>query len=588
MNIVPLRVALAQINVTVGDLNGNAQKILAQMQEAHQAGAHIVCFPELALTGYPPEDLLLKPGFVARNLRQLDELVAASSNFPGLTSVIGFVDREHDIYNAAAVVHEGTLVGVYHKHFLPNYGVFDENRYFQAGHLAPLFRLHDVHIGINICEDIWYPTGPMTRQAHAGAEVIININGSPYYTGKRTVREEMIATRAADNGLIVAYLNMVGGQDELVFDGGSMVFNEQGVLVARAKQFEEDLLIVDLDTASVFRSRLHDPRRRQERYRFAETDTPIITIDPRPLAPPTTNNHAVLGAPQRMEPEMGHLQEIYNALVVGTRDYIHKTGFKQAIIGLSGGIDSSLVAVIAVDALGAENVLGISMPSGFSSEGSKTDAQNLAENLGIRCITIPIEETFRTSLKMMQPALGDEYPGLAAENLQARVRGNILMTISNKLGPIVLTTGNKSELAVGYSTLYGDMAGGFAVIKDVLKTLVYDLANYRNSLEGRPLIPQTVIEKAPSAELSPGQKDVDSLPPYDILDPILKAYVEDDRSFDEIVAMGFDSKTVERVMRLVDISEYKRRQAPPGVKITPRAFGRDRRLPIINRYRESV
>jgi len=588
MNIIPLRVALAQINVTVGDLNGNAQKILAKMQEAHQAGAHIVCFPELALTGYPPEDLLLKPGFVAHNLRQLDELVAASSNFPGLTSVIGFVDRKHDIYNAAAVIHEGTLVGVYHKHFLPNYGVLDENRYFQAGHLAPLFRLHDVHIGINICEDIWYPTGPMTKQAHAGAEVIININGSPYYTGKRTVREEMIATRAADNGLIVAYLNMVGGQDELVFDGGSMVFNEQGVLIARAKQFEEDMLIVDLDTASVFRSRLHDPRRRQERYHFAETDTPIITIDPRPLTPPATNNHAVLGAPQRIEPEMGYLQEIYNALVVGTRDYIHKTGFKQAIIGLSGGIDSSLVAVIAVDALGAENVTGISMPSGFSSAGSKTDAQELAENLGIRCITISIEETFRTSLKMMQPALGDEYPGLAAENLQARIRGNILMTISNKLGPIVLTTGNKSEMAVGYSTLYGDMAGGFAVVKDVLKTLLYDLANYRNTVEGRPLIPQTVIEKAPSAELSPGQKDVDSLPPYDVLDPILKAYVEDDRSFDEIVAMGFDRKTVERVMRLVDISEYKRRQAPPGVKITPRAFGRDRRLPIINRYRESV
>ncbi|HLG63255.1 MAG TPA: NAD+ synthase [Ktedonosporobacter sp.] len=588
MNIIPLRVALAQINVTVGDLNGNSQKILAKMQEAHQAGAHIVCFPELALTGYPPEDLLLKPGFVAHNLRQLDELVAASSNFPGLTSVIGFVDRKHDIYNAAAVIHEGTLVGVYHKHFLPNYGVFDENRYFQAGHLAPLFRLHDVHIGINICEDIWYPTGPMTRQAHAGAEVIININGSPYYTGKRTVREEMIATRAADNGLIVAYLNMVGGQDELVFDGDSMVFNEQGMLIARAKQFEEDMLIVDLDTASVFRSRLHDPRRRQERYHFAETDTPVITIDSRPLTPPATNNHAVLGAPQRIEPEMGYLQEIYHALVVGTRDYIHKTGFKQAIIGLSGGIDSSLVAVIAVDALGAENVMGISMPSGFSSEGSKTDAYELAENLGIRCITIPIEETFRTSLKMMQPALGDEYPGLAAENLQARIRGNVLMTISNKLGPIVLTTGNKSEMAVGYSTLYGDMAGGFAVLKDVLKTLVYDLANYRNRLAGRPLIPQTVIEKAPSAELSPGQKDVDSLPPYDILDPILKAYVEDDRSFDEIVAMGFDRKTVERVMRLVDISEYKRRQAPPGVKITPRAFGRDRRLPIINRYRESV
>ena len=588
MNIIPLRVALAQINVTVGDLHGNTQKILANMQKAHHAGAHIVCFPELALTGYPPEDLLLKPGFVADNLRQLAELVAASKDLPGLTSVIGFVDRKHDIYNAAAVVHEGSLIGVYHKHFLPNYGVFDENRYFQAGHLAPLFLIHDVHVGINICEDIWYPTGPMTKQAHAGAEVIININGSPYYAGKGTVREEMIATRAADNGLIVTYLNMVGGQDELVFDGGSMVFNEQGMLIARAKQFEEDLLIVDLDTASVFRSRLHDPRRRQERHHINEADVPIITVNTRPLAAPKSNGNAVLGAPQRIEPKMERLQEIYAALVVGTRDYIHKAGFKQAIIGLSGGIDSSLVAAIAVDALGHENVMGISMPSGFSSEGSKTDAHEMAENLGIRCLTIPIEETFRTSLKMMQPALGDEYPGLAAENLQARIRGNILMTISNKLGPIVLTTGNKSELAVGYSTLYGDMAGGFAVLKDVLKTLVYQLTTYRNTLGDKPVIPKSVLTKAPSAELSPGQKDADSLPPYEILDPILQAYVEDDRSFDEIGAMGFDPKTIERVMRLVDINEYKRRQAPPGVKITPRAFGRDRRLPIINRYRESV
>ncbi len=586
MNIIPLRVALAQVNATVGDLDGNTQKILTSMQQAHAAGAHIVCFPELALTGYPPEDLLLKPGFVVANLRKLDTLVQASRDLPGLTAVIGFVDRDQDIYNAAAVVHEGALVGVYHKHYLPNYGVFDENRYFQAGQLAPVFLIHGIHVGINICEDIWYPTGPLSRQAQAGAEVILNINASPFHAGKRMVREEMISTRAADNSVIIAFLNLVGGQDELVFDGGSMIFNEQGALIARGKQFEEDMLIVDLDTASVFRSRLHDPRRRKERLSAGAEAAPIITIDTRPLAPPAVNNHVVLGAPQRIEPEMQRLEEIYAALVLGTRDYVTKTGFKKVLIGLSGGVDSTLVAAIAADALGAENVLGISMPSGYSSEGSKTDAQELAENLGIQFLTIPIEETFRTSLKMMRPALGDEYPGLAAENLQARIRGNILMTISNRLGPIVLTTGNKSEMATGYSTLYGDMAGGFCVLKDVLKTLVYQLCMYRNTLGEKPVIPQSVIDKPPSAELRPDQKDVDSLPPYDVLDPILKAYVEDDRSFEEMLAMGFERQTVERVMRLVDISEYKRRQAPPGVKITPRAFGRDRRLPITNKYRE--
>ena len=586
MNIIPLRVALAQVNVTVGDLEANTEKIRAAMQHAHAAGAHIVCLPELALTGYPPEDLLLKPGFVAANLRKLDELIDASRDLPGLTAVIGFVDRDHDIYNAAAIIHEGNLAGTYHKHYLPNYGVFDENRYFQAGHKAPVFLINDVHVGVTVCEDVWYPTGPMTLQAHAGAEVIININGSPYHAGKGTFRETMLATRAADNGVIVVYLNMVGGQDELVFDGGSMVFNEQGTLIARAKEFAEDMLIVDLDTASVFRSRLHDPRRRQERLQVNSADVPVIPVTTNPVS--LSKNEVVLGAPQRIEPKMERLQEIYAALVLGTGDYVRKTGFKQVVIALSGGVDSALTAVIAVDALGAENVLGISMPSGYSSEGSKTDAQALAENLGIQLLTIPIEETFRTSLKMLRPALGDDDPGLAAENLQARIRGNILMTISNKLGPLVLTTGNKSEMATGYSTLYGDMAGGFAVLKDVLKTLVYELCIYRNALGDRPVIPQSIIEKPPSAELRPGQKDVDSLPPYEVLDPILKAYVEEDRSFEEMLAMGFERKTVERVMRLVDISEYKRRQAPPGVKITPRAFGRDRRLPITNRYREGT
>lgn len=583
MNIIPLRVALAQINVTVGDLEGNTEKIQTAMQQAHAANAHIVCFPELALTGYPPEDLLLKPSFVAANLRKLEQLIEVSRNLPGLTSVIGFVDRHHDIYNAAAIVNAGKLIGTYHKHYLPNYGVFDENRYFQAGRKAPIFLINGVSVGINICEDIWYPTGPLTMQAHAGAEVIININGSPYHLAKGIFRETMLATRAADSGLIVVYLNMVGGQDELVFDGGSMVFNEQGTLIARAKQFAEDMLIVDLDTPSVFRSRLHDPRRRQERWQVASADVPILPIvaDPRP----SSSNNIILGAPQRIEPQMAHVQEIYSALVLCTGDYIRKNGFKQALIGLSGGIDSSLTAAIAVDALGPDNVLGISMPSGYSSEGSKTDAQQLAENLGIQLLTIPIEETFRTSLKMLRPTLGEGDLGLAAENLQARIRGNILMAISNKLGPIVLTTGNKSEMATGYSTLYGDMAGGFAVLKDVLKTRVYELCTYRNTLGSKPVIPQAVIDKPPSAELRPDQKDADSLPPYEILDPILQAYVEEDRTFAEMLAMGFERKTVERVIRLVDLSEYKRRQAPPGVKITLRAFGRDRRLPITNRYK---
>ena len=587
MNILPFRVALAQINVTVGDIEGNAQKILAAMQQAHAEGAHVMCVPELALAGYPPEDLLLKPGFVADNLRKLHELVDASRELPGLVSVIGFVDRDIDIYNAAAVIAEGELAGVYHKHYLPNYGVFDENRYFQAGQKAPIFVINGVHVGVNICEDVWYPTGPMTMQAYAGAEVIININGSPYYADKGTFRQEMMATRAADNGVIVVYLNMVGGQDELVFDGGSMIFNEQGILIASAKEFAEDMLIVDLDTASVFRSRLHDPRRRQERLQVKDGDVPVIRVSTTVYTPQKTQHIAVLDAPQRMEPKMSYLEEIYSALVLGTGDYIRKTGFKKAILGLSGGIDSSLTAVIAVDAIGPENVLGISMPSRYSSEGSKTDAQELAENLGIQCLTIPIEETFHASLAMLQPVLGEGDYGLAAENLQARIRGNILMTISNKLGPIVLTTGNKSEMATGYSTLYGDMAGGFAVLKDVLKTLVYQLCVYRNSIGDKPVIPQSVIDKPPSAELRPDQKDADSLPPYDVLDPILRAYAEQDRSFKEIVAMGYDQDIVKRVMHLVDISEYKRRQAPPGVKITTRAFGRDRRLPIINKYREN-
>jgi NAD+ synthase (glutamine-hydrolysing) len=594
-----LRIALAQINSVVGDLEGNMRLILDQMEQASRAGADLVCFPELALTGYPPEDLLLKPGFVADNLYALDELVRRSSGYPNLTAVVGFVDRQVDIYNAAAVIHDGRLAGVYYKQYLPNYSVFDENRYFQAGTLSPIFEIAGVQVGVNICEDIWYPTGPATLQAYAGAEVLVNINASPYFAGKGDFREKMLATRAADNGLIVAYVNMIGGQDELIFDGNSVIFDQSGHLIARGKHCQEDLLLADLDIEAVFRTRLHDPRRRKERLSIDTSQTPIIQV--------TESADGLLGqngrqrrhpaldslqqadytprTPARVEPLPERIAEIYQALVLGTRDYVRKNGFKHAVIALSGGIDSALTATIAVDALGPQNVTGVSMPSRYSSEGSKTDAQLLAERLGIRYMTIPIEAPFSAMLEALDPAFAGTQPGLAEENIQARLRGNLLMALSNKFGWLVLTTGNKSEMATGYATLYGDMAGGFAVLKDVFKTLVYELSRYRNTWESGWVIPQTTIEKEPSAELRPDQRDMDSLPPYSVLDPILRAYVEDDRTFEEMVDMGFDSAVVQKVMALVDKSEYKRRQAPPGIKITQRAFGRDRRLPLTSAYR---
>ncbi len=594
-----LRIALAQINSVVGDLEGNMRLILDQMERASGAGADLVCFPELALTGYPPEDLLLKPGFVADNLYALDELVRRSSGYPHLTAVVGFVDRQVDIYNAAAVIHDGRLAGVYYKQYLPNYSVFDENRYFQAGTLSPIFEIAGVQVGVNICEDIWYPTGPATLQAYAGAEVLANINASPYFAGKGDFREKMLATRAADNGLIVAYVNMVGGQDELIFDGNSVIFDQSGNLIARGKHCQEDLLLADLDIEAVFRTRLHDPRRRKERLSIDTSQTPIIQVTESADGIPGQNGrqrrHPALDSlqqadytprtPARVEPLPERIAEIYQALVLGTRDYVRKNGFKHVVIALSGGIDSALTAVIAVDALGPQNVTGVSMPSRYSSEGSKTDAQLLAERLGIRYMTIPIEAPFSAMLEALDPAFAGTQPGLAEENIQARLRGNLLMALSNKFGWLVLTTGNKSEMATGYATLYGDMAGGFAVLKDVFKTLVYELSRYRNTWESGWVIPQTTIEKEPSAELRPDQRDVDSLPPYSILDPILRAYVEDDRTFEEMVDMGFDSAVVQKAMALVDKSEYKRRQAPPGIKITQRAFGRDRRLPLTSAYR---
>jgi NAD+ synthase (glutamine-hydrolysing) len=573
-----LRLAMAQINATVGDLKGNARLIADAVRRAREQQADLVSFPELALPGYPPEDLLLKPQFIQDNLQALRSLVPETQ---GITAVIGFIDRGDDLYNAAAVIHDGQLVGVYHKHYLPNYGVFDENRYFQAGTEVPVFVINGVSIGVNICEDIWYSGGPSALQALAGAEVIVNINGSPFHTGKWRERERMLATRAADAGVIVSYTNLVGGQDELVFDGGSVVFDERGELVARGAYFEEDLVVADLDIEAVFRTRLHDPLRRKDRAAAqiagaVKFYTVATEADAAPKAP--------LSAP-RQASTPGPEEEVYRALVIGLGDYVRKSGFKKVLLGLSGGVDSSLTAAIAVDALGKENVLGVAMPSRYSSEGSLVDAKLLADNLGIEYKVLPIEGPFTAFLDTLREPFEGTEPNVAEENMQARVRGLMLMAISNKFGWLVLTTGNKSETATGYSTLYGDMAGGFAVIKDLPKTLVYRVCRYINQSARREVIPDSVLTKVPSAELRPNQTDQDSLPPYDLLDQVLEAYVELDRTYDEMVASGLPEEVVQQVIRLVDGSEYKRRQSPPGIKITPRAFGRDRRLPLVNRYR---
>lgn len=576
----PLRLALAQINSTVGDIGGNAAKILDYARNAASQGAEIVAFPELALTGYPPEDLLLKPSFIRANLEALQDL---AGSLPEIVAIVGFVDRVDDIFNAAAILYQGRVVGIYHKQFLPTYGVFDEDRYFRAGSDAPIFTLGSAKVGVNVCEDIWYPVGPTSSQSLAGAELIININASPFSEQKPAFRRKMLATRAADNRVLIAYVNLVGGQDELVFDGSSLVMDPSGNVVCEARSFEEDLLVVDLDIGGVFRERLHDPRGRKE-HLAQQADAPArsIAIADRRVASPQRSSLA--GRPEQAP--LSHVEEVYRALTLGTGDYVRKTGFQKVVLGLSGGIDSSLVAAIAADALGPENVFGVSMPSRYSTQHSRDDARDLAEALGIRYDQVPIEKAFSAMLETVGPIFDDLPPDVTEENLQARVRGQILMAISNKLGYMVLTTGNKSEMATGYATLYGDMAGGFAVIKDVPKTLVYELCRYRNTSSARPVIPENVLLKPPSAELRENQTDQDSLPAYEILDPILQAYVEEDRTVPEIVRMGFEESIVRKVIRLVDHSEYKRRQAPPGVKVSPRAFGRDRRLPITNRFQE--
>jgi len=564
-----IRVAACQINTVVGDLDGNAARVLAALEQAEAAGADVALFPELAITGYPPEDLLLKPGFIADNLAVLQRVAAATK---ACAAVVGYVDADRDLYNAAAVCAQGRIVGRYHKRLLPNYAVFDEQRYFAPG-IEPLtlFRIAGVDCGVSICEDAWSPTGPIADQAAGGAELVLNINASPYYAGRLVERERMLATRAADAGCVLAYVNQVGGQDELVFDGASLFMDANGEVIASAPQFEEDQLVVDLDVTPVFRKRLLDPRGRAT---AAALPTVLVTDSTRAPAELLPRRHA---------PALPPVEEVYRALVLGTHDYVTKNGFTDVVIALSGGIDSSLVACIAVDALGADHVHGVAMPSRYSSAGSESDAEKLALNLGIDFRTIAIEPAHAALLEMLEPSFAGLPADLTEENLQSRIRGVVNMALSNKLGWLVLTTGNKSEMAVGFSTLYGDTAGGFAVIKDVPKLLVFALCRARN--ERSADIPEAVLTKPPSAELRPDQRDDQSLPPYELLDPVLEAYVEGDQTAGELVEAGFDPELVRRVVRLVDLAEYKRRQTPPGVRVTPKAFGKDRRVPITNLYR---
>jgi len=562
-----LRLALAQVDPTVGDLSGNVALIRRWLAKAERAGADLAVFPELAITGYPPEDLVLKPAFVEENLRHLKRLAAVVGD---TAVVVGFVDRsDRGIHNAAAVLWRRAIRGVYHKVRLPNYGVFDEVRTFTPGDRYPVFVVGGVHIGVSVCEDAWVGDGPVRTLARRGAEVVVNINASPYHMNKSFERQVLFRQRARENKVSFAYLQTVGGQDELVFDGDSLVYDPAGRLLARGAQFAEDLVLVDVELAD--KARRLAPK--AEIVRLSGTPKRAPERPPRPTLP------------SRVRRAMDPIEEIYSALLLGTRDYVRKNGFQSVVIGLSGGIDSSLTAAIAADAVGGENVLGVSMPSRYSAPSSLEDAKELASNLGIDFTVIGINEVFEQFLATLEESFAGREPDIAEENLQSRLRGTILMALSNKFGHLVLATGNKSELATGYSTLYGDMAGGFAVLKDVPKTLVYELSAWRNA-SGPTAIPSRVFTKPPTAELRPGQLDTDSLPPYEQLDPILHAYVEEDRPVAAIVRMGFPADVVKRIVQLVDRSEYKRRQAPPGVKITTRAFGKDRRLPITNWFRE--
>lgn len=591
----PLRLGLSQINPTVGDLDGNFERVRATIEEARTLGVELLAFPEMVITGYPPEDLLLKPSFIESAIERTRALIPFSA---GMTVVVGTVDRDFDLYNAAAVLHDGEWMGTYRKRYLPNYGVFDENRYFMPGTRNPVFVRGGTVIGVNICEDIWYPGGPVEEQViRGGAEIIVNLSASPYHAGKALARRRMLCTRASDNLAVVCYVNLVGAQDEIVYDGASLIVDEQGQVLAEGRMFEEDLVIADVDFESVFNARLHDPRLRKGRALDPGETSPRVDLPTRSpvIAVGETGSRdagggavAIATRPaleRRAEPRrLDLVTEIYEALLLGTRDYVQKNQFKTVVLGLSGGVDSALCACIAADALGAANVVGVSMPSEFTSGASREDAEALARALGLRFYCIPIREVFETYRSALEPAFSGKEPDTTEENLQARIRGNYLMALSNKFGWLVLTTGNKSEVSVGYSTLYGDMAGGFAVLKDVYKTMVYDLARFRAVRDGKQVIPERTLSRPPSAELRPDQTDQDTLPPYEVLDPILRLYVEEDRAVREIAELGYEAEMVRRVVRMVDRAEYKRRQSPPGIKITPRAFGKDRRLPITNRW----
>lgn len=560
-----LRIGLAQINPTVGDLAGNIELIINTYDSARAQGCDVVAFPELCVSGYPPEDLVLKAGFVADNRVAMQRCAEQTSD---CVAVIGYVDVDHQgrLFNAAAICLGGVVRGTYFKHLLPNYGVFDEDRYFTSGldvsDSPTLFQIGGIHVGVTICEDIWTADGPVRTQAQAGAVLNVNINASPYHRGKIGQRQQMLSERAQENRCAIAYVNQVGGQDELVFDGGSMLFAADGTLLSRSPQFVEDLVVADLEFPPS----------------GLAIGSNVIDVSSKSKARSTA-------AIPRVTPRCSDFEELYGALITGVRDYVKKNGFTDVVIGLSGGVDSALVAALATEALGADHVHGISMPSRYSSAGSRTDAAQLASNLGIKLQTISIEPAFQAYLEMCAPSFADKPVDLTEENLQSRIRGTTLMALSNKFGWMVLTTGNKSELAVGYFTLYGDSVGGFAVIKDLLKTTVYELCNHINLRTDKELIPTAVITKPPSAELRPDQRDDQSLPPYDVLDAILRLYVEGDYTATEIIALGHESELVRRVARLVDINEYKRRQSPPGVRVTLKAFGKDRRLPITNAYR---
>ena len=572
--LAPLTLALAQVNPRVGDLEGNARLVAENIARARDAGAELVLFPELVLSGYPPEDLLLKEHFLQATQEVLTGLAAEAR---GIVAMVGYPERTDDVYNALAVLSGGAVQAVYRKTRLPNYGVFDEQRYFQAGDDAVVIDLGSARIGLTICEDIWMPGHPAAEVALAGATLIVNASASPYFAGKGRQREAMLVQRARDNLSAIAFCNCVGGQDELVFDGHSVVIDHEGVVLARAPQFEESLTLCTVDLQAAATARLRDTRLRPPvRHALPE----VRRLGPLERTPAPARKLGGELAPL-LEPEA----EVYAALCMGVRDYVLKNGFEHVVLGLSGGIDSALVVLIAADALGAERVTTVVMPSRYSSQGTQSDARELASALGVQCLDLAIAPAMEVYEQMLAPLFEGSEPDITEENLQARIRGNLLMALSNKFGWLVLTTGNKSENSVGYSTLYGDSAGGFAVIKDVPKTLVYRLVDFRNGRDPERPVPRSIIERPPSAELRPDQTDAESLPDYDTLDAILAAYVEEDADRDQLALAGLPDEAVERVFALVDRAEYKRRQAPPGIKITPRAFGRDRRMPITNAYR---